>query len=194
MWWKMERLKTVWSSLNRCKCHLKMESWDRFQTVIKAFSLLWNANKLIACTVGNESRWLSHQWFSFKDCRHYFTKSTIQLIHLLIISVIRDFQLWDLVPEFLQIMRWVVGKHLMFCIIISLWTKYISLPWQESVLIPHLCSGTSFFPVVLGYTSFLWHNISFCQISHLKPITVDICIYKVLSSNINLLDKIESSA
>lgn len=127
MRWNTGRLKSVWSSLNRCKCHLKMESWDRFQTVIKAFSLLWNANKLIVCAVGNESRWISHQWFFFG---HFLTKSNIQLIHLLIISAIRDFPLWDLVPEFPQIMRWVLGLCFTFFFTEFWCSIYIQVPFS----------------------------------------------------------------
>lgn len=98
------------------------------------------------------------------------------VIHLLVISVTKDFQLWGLVPESLRIMRWVslfLSQLRLFlehescyasctCALIKSW--YFPWPWQASRF------HCPFFDAV-------GHSV---KISHLNLITEFICIHKPL--------------
>jgi len=124
------------------------------------------------CALGNMNRWIRHQRFS--DFCPNCSQSDLLLIIMLLVSVTNDFQLWGLVPESLQIMRWVyLVKSLnpLFLIFI-----------QDAELPPNMnnCLHTVYVSALslrLGIFQFpgtgryarsfpwptSWHNLSSCQ-------------------------------
>lgn len=59
----MEGIKTVRSSLNRCK-RLLQGPWDRFQIVIQAFNIYEMQTREEGSALGNVNIRMSHQYFT----------------------------------------------------------------------------------------------------------------------------------